>query len=31
MFENKPSLNLIEFDIRGNLIEGEIVNKRFLS
>ncbi len=31
MFENKPSQNLIEFDIRGNLIEGNIVNKRFLS
>ena len=31
MFENKPSQDLIEFDIRGNLIEGNIVNKRFLS
>ena len=31
LFENKPSQNLIEFDIRGNLIEGNIVNKRFLS
>ena len=31
LFENKPSLDLIEFDIRGNLIEGNIVNKRFLS
>ena len=31
LFENKPPQNLIEFDIRGNLIEGNIVNKRFLS
>ena len=31
LFENKPSHDLIEFDIRGNLIEGNIVNKRFLS
>ncbi len=31
MFENKPSQDLIEFDIRGNLIEGNIVNKRFLN
>ena len=31
LFENKPSQDLIEFDIRGNLIEGNIVNKRFLS
>ena len=26
LFENKPSQDLIEFDIRGNLIEGNIVN-----
>ena len=31
LFENMPSQDLIEFDIRGNLIEGNIVNKRFLS
>ncbi len=31
LFENKPSQDLIEFDIRGNLIEGNIVNKRFLN
>ena len=31
LFENMPSHDLIEFDIRGNLIEGNIVNKRFLS
>ena len=31
LFENKPSQDLIEFDIRGNLIEGNIVKKRFLN
>ena len=31
LFENMPSQNLIEFDIRGSLIEGNIVNKRFLN
>ena len=31
LFENMPSQDLIEFDIRGNLIEGNIVNKRFLN
>ena len=31
LFENKPLQDLIEFDIRGNLIEGNIVKKRFLS
>ena len=31
LFENKPTQDLIEFDIRGNLIEGNIVDKRFLS
>tara|TARA_B100000886_G_scaffold89275_1_gene58800 strand:+ start:429 stop:1448 length:1020 start_codon:yes stop_codon:yes gene_type:complete len=31
LFENMPSQDLIEFDIRGNLIEGNIVDKRFLS
>ena len=31
LFENMPSQDLIEFDIRGSLIEGNIINKRFLS
>ena len=31
LFENKPLQDLIEFDIRGNLIEGKIVKKRFLN
>ena len=31
LFENMPSQDLIEFDIRGSLIEGNIVNKRFLN
>ena len=31
LFENMPSQDLIEFDIRGSLIEGNIINKRFLN
>ena len=31
MFETNPSDNLVEFDIRGNLIEGNLLDKRFLS
>ena len=31
LFENMPSQDLIEFDIRVSLIEGNIVNKRFLN
>ena len=31
LFENMPSQDLIEIDIRGSLIEGNIVNKRFLN
>ena len=31
LFDSKPKTDLIEFDIRGNLVKGEIINKRFLS
>ncbi len=31
LFDSKPKSDLIEFDIRGNLVKGEIINKRFLS
>jgi aminomethyltransferase len=31
LFETNPSDNLVEFDIRGNLIEGNLLSKRFLS
>tara|TARA_B100001109_G_scaffold39874_1_gene31397 strand:- start:2631 stop:3653 length:1023 start_codon:yes stop_codon:yes gene_type:complete len=31
LFETNPSDNLVEFDIRGNLIEGNLLYKRFLS
>ena len=31
LFETNPSDNLVEFDIRGNLIEGNLLDKRFLS
>ena len=30
LFETNPSDNLVEFDIRGNLIEGNLLDKRFL-
>ena len=31
LFETNPTNNLVEFDIRGNLIEGNLLDKRFLS
>src|SRR5210317_923542 len=31
LFKSNPAGNLVEFDIRGNLIEGNLLNKRFLS
>ena len=31
LFETNPADNLVEFDIRGNLIEGSLLEKRFLS
>lgn len=31
LFETNPPDNLLEFDIRGNLIEGNLLDKRFLS
>ena len=31
LFETNPPDNLVEFDIRGNLIEGNLLEKRFLS
>ncbi|MDB4823947.1 glycine cleavage system aminomethyltransferase GcvT [Acidimicrobiia bacterium] len=31
MFENQPSTDLIVFDIRGKLVEGKILKKRFLN
>ena len=31
LFETNPSHNLVEFDIRGNLVEGNLLEKRFLS
>jgi aminomethyltransferase len=31
LFETNPPDNLVEFDIRGNLIEGNLLDKRFLS
>jgi len=31
LFENQPTTDLLEFDIRGKLVEGKIMKKRFLS
>ena len=31
LFESNPADDLVEFDIRGNLIEGNLIYKRFLS
>ena len=31
LFDSSPESDLLEFDIRGNLVKGEIINKRFLS
>ena len=31
LFDSLPETDLIEFDIRGNLLEGQIINKRFLN
>jgi len=31
LFDSLPESDLIEFDIRGNLLEGQIIKKRFLS
>ena len=31
LFDSSPESDLLEFDIRGNFIEGNIINKRFLS
>jgi len=31
LFENQPTTDLLEFDIRGKLVEGKIIKKRFLS
>jgi len=31
LFKSNPTDDLVEFDIRGNLIEGNLLNKRFLS
>ena len=31
LFKSNPSDNLVEFDIRGNLVEGNLLEKRFLS
>jgi len=31
LLDSLPESNLLEFDIRGNLLEGQIINKRFLS
>ena len=30
LFDSSPESDLLEFDIRGNFIEGNIINKRFL-
>ncbi len=30
LFETNPPNNLVEFDIRGNLVEGKLLDKRFL-
>ena len=30
IFETNPVTDLVEFQIRGNLIEGKLLNKRFL-
>lgn len=31
LFESKPPVDLVNFDIRGNLLEGNLLKKRFLS
>ena len=31
LFDSKPPTDLVEFDIRGNLVEGNLISKRFLS
>jgi len=31
LLDSLPESDLLEFDIRGNLLEGQIINKRFLS
>ena len=31
LLDRLPESDLLEFDIRGNLLEGQIINKRFLS
>jgi len=31
LFENQPTTDLLEFDIRGKLVEGKILKKRFLN
>jgi hypothetical protein len=31
LFKNQPTTDLLEFDIRGKLVEGKIMKKRFLS
>ena len=31
LFDSKPPSDLVEFDIRGNLVEGNLINKRFLN
>ena len=31
LFKSNPADNLVEFDIRGNLVEGNLIYKRFLS
>ncbi len=30
LFKSNPADNLVEFDIRGNLVEGNLIYKRFL-
>ena len=31
LFKSNPADNLVEFEIRGNLVEGNLIYKRFLS
>ena len=31
LFKSNPADDLVEFDIRGNLVEGNLIYKRFLS
>ena len=31
LFKSNPADDLVEFDIRGNLVEGNLLYKRFLS